>query len=178
VNRRTELAAVLTLAASTAAAQFGGRRRGGGMQDGSKARGGADGAPGKAEPTPALEVSLHELEEDLKLRPEQAPLFDKYAEGVRALANDVARDRRREGATNAVKAGVLERIDRSVDALRNRLTAVEDIAQAAKALYASLDPTQQAAADPRLATLMVLPLGPGSESRPMKPPAGGRGPGA
>jgi LTXXQ motif family protein len=172
MNKRAACAALLTLAASTAAAQFGGRRRGG-MPGGAKGGDGAEGG-GKAEPTPVLEVSLHELEEDLKLRPEQAPLFDKYTEGVRALANDVARERQRQRTATAAKVSVMERIDHSLDALRNRLTAMEDIAQAAKALYASLEGDQQRAADPRLATLMLLPLNSGSDSRPMKPPAGGR----
>ena len=144
------------------------------MQGGG-AKGGDGAEGGKAEPTPVLEVTLHELEEDLKLRAEQVPLFDKYAEGVRALANDVARDRRRQATASAAKIGVLERIDRGLDALRNRLTALEDIAQAAKTLCASLDSDQQRAADPRLANLMLLPLASGGDSRPMKPPAGGRG---
>jgi len=51
-----------------------------------------------------------------------------------------------------------QRIDRAVDVARDRLTAVEDIALAAKALYANLTPPQREAADPRLANLITLPL--------------------
>ena len=48
--------------------------------------------------------------------------------------------------------------DKAVDAARNRLTALEDIAQAAKALYAGLSADQQRVADPRLANIMSIPL--------------------
>ena len=56
---------------------------------------------------------------------------------------------------DAMKA--LQRIDQSVDAARNRLTALEDISSAAKALYGRLTPEQQSLADTRLAT--TLPTG-------------------
>jgi hypothetical protein len=48
---------------------------------------------------------------------------------------------------------------------RRALAAVEDIAAAAKSLYASLSVEQQTLADPRLATLMLVAL-------KAKPPAG------
>jgi hypothetical protein len=167
MNKR-QLVALLggALIADRAFAQFGGRRGRGGM-DRSSGPDAGQGKAGKSEPTPMLEVTLHELQEDLKLVPEQQPLFDAYAETLRGLANDVARERQRQNAAKAVSATLVERIDRNVDALRNRLAAVEDIAQAAKALYARLNPDQQRTADPRLATLMLLPL---SQEGPMKPP--------
>jgi hypothetical protein len=62
------------------------------------------------------------------------------------------------GGRRPAPANVQQQIDRIVDAARNRLTALEDIAQAAKALYAKLAPEQQPAADPRLANLMTMPL--------------------
>jgi LTXXQ motif family protein len=148
------------LVAERALAQFGRRGRG------ATAPGAGPGKGGK-EAAPVLEVTLHELEEDLKLAPEQQPLFDAYAETLRGLGNDVARERQRQKAAQSASATLPERIDRNVDALRNRLTAVEDIAQAAKTLYARLNPDQQRVADPRLATLMLLPL---AQEGPMKPP--------
>ena len=168
MNKRQLLAlAGGALLAERALAQFGRRGRGG-MDGGGTGPGGGQGKAGKPEPTPVLEVTLHELQEDLKLVPEQQPLFDAYAETVRGFANDVVRERQRQSAAKAARASLLERIDRNVDGLRNRLAAVEDIAQAAKALYARLNPEQQRAADPRLATLMLLPL---AQESPMKPPA-------
>ena len=164
MNKR-ELIALFggALFAERALAQFGGRRARGGMPGG-----GGQGKGGSQERTPVLEVTLHELEEDLKLAPEQQPLFDAYAEALRGLGNDVARERERQRAAKAASGSLAERIEHNVDTLRNRLTAVEDIAQAAKALYARLSPEQQRVADPRLATLMLLPL---SQESPTKPPA-------
>ena len=52
-------------------------------------------------------------------------------------------------------ASGLARVERVVDAARDRLTAVEDAAQSAKALYAALAPPQQRMADPRLANLIA-----------------------
>lgn len=167
MNKR-ELIALLggALVAERALAQFGGRRGRGGMGGGGPGAG--QGKAGKPEATPVLEVTLHELEEDLKLAPEQQPLFDAYAEALRGLGNDVARERQRQIAAKAASTTLVERIDHNVDTLRNRLTAVEDIAQAAKSLYAKLGPDQQRAADPRLATLMLLPL---AQEGSIKPPA-------
>src|SRR5205814_5287481 len=64
----------------------------------------------------ALEVTLHELHEDLKLTAEQEPLWQSYADKVRALAGDVARERRRKPA----QANLAQQIDSQVDAARNR----------------------------------------------------------
>ena len=56
--------------------------------------------------------------------------------------------------------------DRAVDSARNRLTALEDIAAAAKALYAGFTPSQQSVADPTLATIVTLVTGGGPGSLP------------
>ena len=132
--------AALSLVTPAALAQFGKRGKGGGDKGGREA-------------VSTLEVTLHEFHEDLKLRPEQEPLWQTYADGVRALASDVARERRQ-----VMQLAVLQRIDRVVDVARDRLTAVEDIALAAKALYAKLTPEQREVADPRLANLILMPL--------------------
>ena len=103
-----------------------------------------------------LETALHELHEDLKLSAAQEPLWESYADKVRALANDVAKER--SARPPAAASNVLQRMDRIVDAARNRLTALEDIDQAGKALFESLSAEQKAPADPRLANIMSLPL--------------------
>jgi hypothetical protein len=138
-------------AAAPALAQIGGRRRGGGGD-----RQGRPDEKGAPERVNALEVTLHELHEDLKLTPEQEPLWESYAEKVRALARDVARESGRRFLRDGAPASLPQQLDRQVDAARNRLTALEDIAQSAKALYARLAPEQQPAADPRLANLMAM----------------------
>jgi hypothetical protein len=147
MNKRAALALVLAAAAAPALAQMGGRRRGGGGD-----RQGRTDEKAAPERVNALEVTLHELHEDLKLTPEQEPLWESYAERLRALDRDVARERGRKLATVSLP----QQLDRQVDAVRNRLTAIEDIAQSAKALYAKLLPEQQPAADPRLANLMAM----------------------
>ena len=151
--RKRALLAFIALAATPALAQFSGRRRGGGMDKG----GDKDGTEkGGGEPrVNTLEVTAHELHEDLKLTPQQEPLWDAYLEKIRALGNDIARERRPLGSA---VGNVSQQIDRIVDTARNRLTALEDIAQAAKDLYAKLSPEQQPAASPRLANLMTMPL--------------------
>ena len=137
-------ASVLLLPVAPAEAQYGGGRR---------AR------KPEAEATPSLEITLQEFHEDLKLRSDQDPLFDAYAEKVRAFAQDMSRERQRQKTAATTRTNVLERIDHALDLMRNRLTATEDIAQAAKTLYAKLDSGQQLVADPRLATLMLQPMG-------------------
>src|SRR5438876_5141462 len=147
MNKRAALALFVAAAAGPAFAQFG-RRRGGGESRPTDKDGGAEPRVN------TLEVTVQELHEDLKLTAEQEPLWQAYVDKVRALGNDLARERDRRPA----QANVQQQIDRIVDAARNRLTALEDVAQAAKALYAKLAPEQQPAADPRLANLMAMPL--------------------
>ena len=96
--------AALSLSTTGALAQFGGSRR---------ARGPGDGREkGGQEQVSSLEVTLHEFHEDLKLSAEQEPAWAAYVERIRALANDIARERmQREKA----QVSVLQRIDRTVD---------------------------------------------------------------
>jgi hypothetical protein len=163
----------MAAAATEAMAQF---RPGGGMRGSrdSQAGYGRDQRPG-GEQGPAMQedaVSLTEyrlqlLREDLKLTSVQQPLWDAYADKVSALAADISRERGRLKATLQLNA--LQRIDRSVDVARNRLTALEEIASAAKALYGRLAPEQQSLADARLATTLptntVAGFGGASEAR-------------
>lgn len=153
MNKRRTLAILFAAASGPALAQMGGRRRGGGMGKG------GDDSPkdkgGSGEPrVNMLETTAHELHEDLKLTPVQEPLWETYLEKVRLLGNDIARERVLQPSGRTVT----QQIDRVVDTARNRLAALEDIAQAAKDLYAKLTPEQQPTANPRLANLMLLPL--------------------
>ncbi len=178
------LAAGAALASARSNAQFGGGRRGAGRASGPMGGDDAAGSRGGArrEPTPMLEVTLHEFQEDLKLRPDQEPLFDAYAQKIRDLAADVARERRQPAT--AAKPGLLQRIDRNVDVMRDRLTGVEEIADAARALLSKLSPEQQGSADPRLVNLMLAPLAgmgagaPGAGGRPGPGVSSGGGPDA
>lgn len=144
MKRRLWLALAASAIATQARAQFGGGRN-------------RRPSPKKDE-TPqvnTIEVTLYELEEDLKLTDSQRPLWKSYVDKVRAMISDAARERAR--AKSVSELSLLQRLDHMVDVERNRLTALEDIAQAAKTLYAGLTPDQQRAADPRLANILSGP---------------------
>lgn len=149
-------------AASGALAQLGGGKRGnrGDRDPGQKS--------GVQEPSRvnSLEIALEELHEDLKLGPGQEAAWQTYARQVRALAGDIARQTGARQST--AQMTLLQRIDGTVDVARDRLTAVEDIAQSAKALYAMLAPEQKAAADPRLANLVSMTLAGASSGDPKR----------
>lgn len=130
---------------------MGGKRGAGGNRDrGSDAKGGALETPR----VNLLEVTLQELHEDLKLSQPQEYAWQTYADRLRALAGDIARQASPREA--AAQMSVLQRIERTVDIARNRLTAVEDVADAAKSLYGMLTPEQKTAADPRLANVIAM----------------------
>ena len=97
----------------------------------------------------------------------------KILDRVGALAADRSRERGRSQVIMQMKA--LQRIDQSVNVERNRLTALDDIVSAAKALYGRLSPEQQSIADARLATTIPMPYAagapglPGLRERPQPP---------
>ena len=156
------LAGITALSAPGLMAQFrggipGGGDSGGGMRGG----GGRDGAPDsmrnqrpamQQDTPPQTEIIMHELHEDLKLTPAQQPAWQSYADKLQALASDFARERNRARAGAPQTAP--QQLDRTLDSARNHLTALEDIAAAAKALYESLAPEQKSIADSRLASII------------------------
>jgi hypothetical protein len=169
------LAGVATLAAPQSMAQFRGGIPGG--SGGMRGGGGRDGATDSARSQrpavqqiapPQTDVVMHELYEDLKLTPAQQPAWQSYADKIQALASDLGRERNRaQAATQAgAQLNALQQFDRTLDAARNRLTALEDIAAAAKALYESLAPEQKSIADARLAA--IIPTS--AAERPANPP--------
>jgi hypothetical protein len=84
----------------------------------------------------------------LRIRPEQQKLWLNYRDRVLRLADDAQRTSRTAlGGTLTAP----ERLDRLSDIARDRLTAIEDIVEAGKQLYAVLTPGQQGVADRRMA---------------------------
>lgn len=154
------LAAGLALTTLPAQAQFGGGMggmRGMGGPGGSRGPGGEDGMDGgPRRPVSAsgahliadLEQQLDNVRYQLRLRPAQEPAWTAYQEKVGALVADQLRPGRQETRD---QAGALQQIDRKVDVVRNRLAALEDIAEAARKLYGTLDDKQKAQADRLLA---------------------------
>ncbi len=164
--------------ATQAHAQFGGRSRHGGTDGRGQQERSADnvGEGGQATGQNYLldetQRELSEAQEKLKIRPDQQGEWDTFAERVGALVVDQLRppppppDR---------KVSAVQRIDRKVDLVRDRLTAMEDIADAAKRLYGKLDAAQRADADLWLPAA-VPELYSGLWQRPAKLEAGKRGP--
>ena len=162
-NSRTSHIATLTLivvcslAATDSNAQFGGRGSRGGNRDQST------GQSNRNVPQPRpdyesyeqIEYRLSLLEDDLRLQPGQRGPWDAFAAKERAYASDSARARARGATAAATAGGDLRHIDLATDAARNRVTALEDIAAASKALYAGLNPNQVTLADLRIPTIVA-----------------------
>jgi hypothetical protein len=149
-RRRALVMTAVLLAGVPAWAQFGGP---GGGPPPDRQGPGRDGAAGMADHRAGggnylLDQTQRQLEEahaKLKLRADQEAYWDAYAEKIGALMTDQLRSPPRAAQEKPQPATA--RIERKVDLVRNRLAAMEDIADAAKRLYGKLDPTQRAAAD-------------------------------
>jgi len=155
------LAAITACAAPDLLAQFppgGGGFPGGGMRGGRHHpdSSGKDKRPAIQENAADLvEYRLELLQEDLKLAPGQENAWVAYADKVRALTSDLLRERSRARTTDK-QTNALQQMDHAVDVARDRLTALEDIAAAAKVLYASLNPEQKMLTDSRFTTIVPL----------------------
>ncbi len=167
------LAGLIALTAASATtellAQFGGGMRGNRNRPDSAAR---EQRPPIQDSSPEqIEDRLGLLEEDLRLSADQRAAWRSYADKVKALVADIGRERER-GPLSAGQGNSLQQIEHAVDIARNRLTALEDIAAAAKTLYAGLNPQQKSVADPRLATIVSAVTngaGGAASGRPRRP---------
>jgi hypothetical protein len=89
-----------------------------------------------------IQERLRLTAEALQLTPTQLPLWERYQEKIGALMAD-----QMKLEPYLARQGALQQISRRVDTVRNRLTAMEDIQEAAGKLYAALDDKQKATAD-------------------------------
>ena len=160
---RTRLALLAAVLASVTAAhaQFPGGGGGrGGMGGAPHSRNAPDGArdgPGMgvaSDPVAQMSMDLASLEEDLKLASAQGGAWALYADRLRKFAADVARNR---STMRFPKEAAPQQFELLVTTATNRLTAIEEIAEAGKALYAGLTQDQREIADRRLARI-VTPL--------------------
>ena len=135
---------VLLLAAMAAPAQ-----EGGGQRSGPPSQDDADrGTPERGSPAGEFNVHLQDVKQRLKLQSSQQAAWNTYARRVQALMEDVMR-----GVGRPVDPeDAVHQINRRVDLVRNRLAAMEDIADAATQLYAGLSPSQRKIADDLLPT--------------------------
>lgn len=183
---RLVLAVVLLGLATLVQAQFpggagGGRGgMGGGMGGGPPGRGQGEAprggpAPSAADPVAQMEMSLSSLAEDLRLAPAQVSAWTRYADRLRRFADDVARNR---SALRFPTDPAPQQFDLLVGSATNRLTAIEEVADAGRKFYETLTPDQREIADRRLAR-MVTPLVTGDVPPGMSGAgAGGRGGGS
>jgi hypothetical protein len=163
----TVLVVVALLAAGSACAQIG--SSGGPARGGGAGAGGPDtshvprpkpiAAPEAMEPITlqsTVQYRLELLEEDLRIRPEQQKAWANYRDRILKLAEDAQRSTR-TALTGDLSAP--QRLDRLGDIARDRLTAIEDIVDAGKQLYAVLTPGQQGVADRRIAVPVMAIVG-------------------
>lgn len=107
-----------------------------------------------------MQEQLHALEESLKLNPKQLPFWNAYQDRLSALIADQMRLSPYRSRQDAIQL-----IAQKVDTVRNRLAAMEDVQEAAAALYAALDDGQKKVADRLLApTVPALNAGISCES--------------
>ncbi len=167
---RLALAAIAAfgLVVSAASAQYPGGGRGGmggmggsstRMQDGTRNRMPAD-TPVSL--TGQIQMQLGRLADELQLTPAQQASWGTYSDRVLKLADDIARARFVARSPDASDTTALQQFDRLADVARNRMTAVEDIVDAGKALYAGLSPQQKAIADRSLAMIALQLAGSGT----------------
>jgi hypothetical protein len=142
-------------AAQSCVAQFGGPMDGmGGGSPGGAPPGERQGSRGPVMASGShlladLQQQLDELRLQLKLRPEQERAWQAYQEQVGALMSDQLRPPKQ--AAGRKPGDAVHQIDRKVDVVRDRLAAMEDIADAARGLYDQLDAQQRTLADRALA---------------------------
>jgi hypothetical protein len=159
----TVLLTAVAMIASAAFAQYPGGRGGWPPAGGGQAAQG----PSKTRDRPATDalastgapvlVQLDQLESELKLTPQQRAAWNAYADKVLHLADDMTRSRFvARTSPQPTEATAAQQLDQLADTERNRLTAVEEIAEAGKALYAMLTSEQKTIADRKL----VLPIRP------------------
>ena len=178
------VALLFLLTAAEANAQFGGSFGRGGM--GGPPGGGMDGPPDSSEGganrrsvsasgnhlADELMRQLDNLRSQLRLRPDQEAAWSTYQERVGAMLSDQLRPRQEK----AVQGNAMQQIGRQVDGLRNRLAALEEVADAAGQLYRRLDDRQKALADRLLpATLPIYDRSMPAGNGPRSGPGGGEG---
>lgn len=109
-------------------------------------------------PTPPFsqyEDQLRDTYTELHITNAQQPIWQAYEDKVHALMTDLSILPAPASTADTIPA--LQKLQHAADVENDRLAALEDIVDAAKALYAALDDKQKVIADRRLAST-VPPL--------------------
>ena len=137
---------LLSIALSACAPFSDGGGRGGPPGDGANA---ADDRRGASTTlvTDQQQVLLEETAAELKLTPRQQVLWERYRQRIGALMADQLRPE----SSPSRRLSAPQQIDSRVATVRHRLAAIEEVEDAANAVYAALDAEQKKTADQRLA---------------------------
>jgi len=107
--------------------------------------------------TAQVQAALERTADDIRINAAQEKAWNAFATRVIRLADDISRARFAVRAEEGEGVTALQLFDRVAETAQNRLTAVEEIIEAGRDLYAKLSPTQQRFADKRL-TVVVQSL--------------------
>jgi hypothetical protein len=131
--------------------------RGGHGGDGQNGNSRQPSAPGPNS-SEQVDGKLAQLQQDLRLMPEQGDAWQAFATKTRAYADASSRERER-GTTNSPmeisQANGLQYIEQAISAEQTRLNALQDVETAAKALYQTLSPEQKSLADGRIPNIVA-----------------------
>jgi hypothetical protein len=134
------LGALGLAAMSEAGAQFGGSGGGMGRRGGSGSRdsGGDRSEATRLSANDQIRMQLTNTRLALKLSAEQNPAWQSYEDKVIGLISE---------QPQSANESAVKQIDRNAELLRSRLAAMQDLAGAAKNLYATLSDDQKAVAE-------------------------------
>src|SRR5262249_41720797 len=102
-----------------------------------------------------VQLVLDKLEDDLRIGAHQQKAWDAYRERVVRYAEDLSRARYSARDMQDGGMTVPQQLDRLSEIANNRMTAVEDIIDASRALYETLGPDQKKLAEK---SLVVVPI--------------------
>lgn len=97
-------------------------------------------------PTEVIGQQLAETSQSLNLTPKQLVLGENYQESVSAMMAE----QMKQESPHSLRRTAVQQIESKVDTVRNRLTAMEEIAERAATLYRALDNAQKKIADQHL----------------------------
>jgi hypothetical protein len=100
--------------------------------------------------------NLMMMKTDLQLTPEQEATWSTFSDKVMVYASDLSMERARIGIPESQRTAVtgLQYIDQATAGARSRVTELEDIRNAANALYGTFTPDQKKIADARMASVI------------------------
>ena len=107
-------------------------------------------------PGALVQAQLDQLEDDLHLTPAQTSAWRAYADKVQKLADDTARARLDARLSTPARVDAVQQLEQLAGGIGGRKTAIDEIVDAGRALYATLAPDQKVIADRRLSLSVSL----------------------